>query len=106
MITVTFIRHDGSREEVRTSKGKSLMQAAMDHGIEEIIADCGGACSCATCHCYIADTEKLAGCDIDDLESAMLEHVLDPTPHSRLSCQIIVSEQMDGLEVSLPESQY
>ena len=106
MPTVTFIAADGSQHEVKASPGVSLMQAAIDNGIEGIVAECGGACSCATCHCYVEDEWKSKTGQPHDMESAMLECVLDPKPNSRLSCQVILTDALDGLVVTLPESQY
>jgi len=106
MPTVTFISADGSRHEVNASPGVSLMQAAIDNDIEGIVAECGGACSCATCHCYIEDEWKSKLSPHDDMESSMLECVLEPRPNSRLSCQVTLNDALDGLVVTLPESQY
>ena len=105
MALITFIEHDGSRHEVTAEEGRSLMEGAVQYGIEGIIAECGGACACATCHCYIAEewTAKTGGAD--DMEAAMLDAVLDPKPTSRLSCQLTVTSELDGLVVHLPESQ-
>jgi 2Fe-2S ferredoxin len=106
MPQITFIEHNGTTHTVDVSAGTSLMQAAVDHGIDAISAECGGACSCATCHCYIdAPWQALTGA-ANATEESMLEHVLDPRPGSRLSCQVQITDAMDGLQVSLPASQY
>ena len=86
--------------------GSTIMQGAVDNMIDGILAECGGACSCATCHCYIE--EKWIGkiTEADELEKEMLVDVLDLKPNSRLSCQVTVSEDMEGMRVFLPESQY
>jgi 2Fe-2S ferredoxin len=82
------------------------MQAAVNQGIDGIIGDCGGACACATCHCYIDATwagrlpAPQAG------ERAMLDCVIDPTEHSRLACQVKVTDELDGMVVRLPAAQY
>ncbi|NHN39871.1 2Fe-2S iron-sulfur cluster binding domain-containing protein [Pseudomaricurvus alcaniphilus] len=106
MPTVTFLNHDGSAQEVNVESGTSLMQAAIDNGVEGIVAECGGACSCATCHCYIAEgwMEKVGL--PSDLERDMLDCVVKPGPTSRLGCQVSVTEQLDGLVVRVPEAQY
>ncbi len=106
MPTVTFVDADGTRHEVEANSGVSLMQVAIDNGIEGIVAECGGACSCATCHCYVEEEWQARTGEPDDMEKAMLECVLDPMPNSRLSCQITLSEDLDGLVVSLPEAQF
>lgn len=82
------------------------MVAAVRHGIEEIVAECGGACSCGTCHCYV-DSQWLEKTSAkSDMESALLACLVAPKEESRLSCQIIVTPDLDGLVVHLPESQY
>ena len=106
MPVVNFVNHDGTINEVEVTAGTSLMQAAVDNGIDSIIAECGGACSCATCHCYIDDAWVEAVGQPGDTEKDMLECVLDPQPTSRLSCQVEVTDALDGLVVKLPESQY
>ena len=74
--------------------------------IDGVLAECGGSCSCATCHCYVDEAwfEKVG--EADGTEKIMLEMAIDPQPTSRLSCQIKVTEELDGLVVRLPESQY
>jgi 2Fe-2S ferredoxin len=81
------------------------MHAATDNGVAGILADCGGACSCATCHCYVGEDWTARTGAADEVEAQMLEFVLDPQPNSRLSCQITVSDELDGLVVRLPKSQ-
>lgn len=106
MVQIVFVEHNGATTEVDVDPGVTVMQAALDNGIDGIIAECGGACSCATCHCYVDDVwaEKLD--PPSDIEKDMLECVLEPKTNSRLACQIFVTNEMDGLKVSLPESQY
>lgn len=106
MPVVKFVSHDGTTTEVEAEVGTNLMQAAVDNGIDAIIAECGGACSCATCHCYIDDAWTNAVGEASATENDMLECVLDPKENSRLSCQVEVTDAMDGLVVHLPESQY
>ncbi len=105
MPLVTFISHDGSEREVHVASGTTLMHAATDNGVVGILADCGGACSCATCHCYVDEDWTARTGAADEVEAQMLEFVLDPQPNSRLSCQIIVGDELDGLVVRLPKSQ-
>jgi len=106
MPLVKFISHDGIESEVHVSSGTSVMHAAVDNGVSGILADCGGACSCATCHCYVDEAWLAKVGEADEVEAQMLEFVMDPQPNSRLSCQIEVSDELDGLVVRLPESQF
>ncbi len=105
MPSITFISHDGIEQEVHVAPGASVMHAAVDNGVSGILADCGGACSCATCHCYVDEawTDKMA--PADEVEQQMLEFVMDEEPNSRLSCQIVMNDDLDGLIVRLPASQ-
>jgi 2Fe-2S ferredoxin len=105
MPAVTFISHDGTEQEVHVTAGTSVMHAAVDNNVRGILADCGGACSCATCHCYVDDAWLAKVNQADEVEQQMLEFVIDPLPNSRLSCQIEVTDELDGLVVKLPESQ-
>lgn len=106
MPALTFINADGSEIEVNVSAGVSVMRAAVDNSVHAIIAECGGACSCATCHCYIDDKwlDKVAA--PDEMEEAMLDCVLNRQENSRLSCQVEMTDELDGLIVRLPASQY
>jgi 2Fe-2S ferredoxin len=105
MPKVTFIQPDGRQSEVDALSGDSVMETAIDNDIDGIIAECGGACSCATCHVYVDEAwlEKLP--PPDPLEDGMLDCVLDRRPTSRLSCQIRLSDALDGITVHVPESQ-
>jgi len=105
MPRVRFIAHDGSVHEVEARAGRSLMDAAISHGVSGILADCGGCCTCATCHVYVPEEwlERLPPRSED--EEGMLEFAIDPQDNSRLSCQIIVTDALDGLCVHLPSSQ-
>lgn len=106
MPQVTFVSHDGAVTEVQAESGVSVMQAAVDNGVDGIIAECGGACSCATCHCYVDEAWVAKAGEPSEIEQDMLECVLDPQENSRLSCQITVSDELDGLVVKVPESQF
>jgi len=105
MPLVKYIEADGREFEVDVAVGNTVMQGAVDNLVEGILAECGGACACATCHCFVDEAwmEKLGRAD--DMEKELLEAVVDQRETSRLSCQIIVSEDMDGLMIHLPESQ-
>jgi ferredoxin, 2Fe-2S len=105
MPKITFIEHNGQVHEVQAEVGQSVMQIAMNNMIAGIIADCGGNCSCATCHVYVdaAWLSKLVPADKNEQE--MLECALYIKENSRLSCQIPITPQLEGLIVHLPESQ-
>lgn len=108
MPKVTYIEHGGRAHEVELPLGKSVMRGAVDNGIPGIDADCGGECACATCHVYV-DEAWLAVTGPPPLgsqESSMLSFAALYRPNSRLSCQIKMSEALDGLVVRLPEGQH
>jgi 2Fe-2S ferredoxin len=106
-IPVTLVTHDGVRHEIAARVGKSLMDAAVAAGIEAIVAECGGTCTCATCHVFVdaAFADRLPPPDAD--EQAMLEMTAEPaTAASRLSCQITLEPGLAGLVVRVPAKQY
>lgn len=102
---ITFIDIDGNTSQISADIGDSLMEAAVKNGVDGIVADCGGACACATCHVYIDKSWQNKVNSFGETEEDMLEMVEDFTENSRLSCQIQVTESLDGLVVNLPESQ-
>jgi len=106
MPVITYIEADGSQYEADVPVGDSVMQGAVDNMVDGIVAECGGACACSTCHCYVDEAwwEKVGS--PEDSEQCVLEAVSEPQPTSRLSCQITVTEALDGLVVRLPESQF
>ena len=106
MPIVKYINHDGTANEVEVPVGNSVMQGAVDNMLDGIIAECGGSCSCATCHCYIDEAWADKVSPASEMEKDMLECVLEPQDNSRLSCQINVTDELDGLVVKLPESQF
>ncbi len=97
---------DGVRHEVEVENGYSVMEGAINNNIEGIVAECGGACACATCHGYIDEAwlEKLA--PMDDMEDSMLDAAFERKANSRLTCQIEVSDELDGLVVHVGENEY
>ena len=105
MINVVFIEHDGAEHQVEAKVGSSLMLAAVTNGVPGIDADCGGACACATCHVYVDKKwyDKLA--KKEDAEQDMLDVAFEPNEFSRLSCQITVTDELDGLVVKMPSKQ-
>ena len=105
MVRVRFQRPDGSETACDVAAGLSLMEAALNNGVDEIIADCGGALSCATCHVYVDDGWMDRTGEPSEAEEDMLEFAVDRRPNSRLSCQIKLGEGLDGLSVALPQRQ-
>jgi 2Fe-2S ferredoxin len=106
MSKVTFITHSGVTHEVEASDGSTLMETAMRNNVPGIEADCGGACACGTCHVYIEPEWTGKTGTPDESEAAMLEFAIGPQDNSRLSCQIKITPQLDGLTVRLPASQH
>lgn len=106
MAQITFIQPDGNRTTVEADDGVSVMQAALAHGIEGIFAECGGAMMCATCHCYVDDAwvEKI-GPWVEGEEDMLDCAASEIRDSSRLTCQIMMSDALDGLVVHLPEEQ-
>ncbi|AQS51454.1 2Fe-2S iron-sulfur cluster-binding protein [Paenalcaligenes hominis] len=105
MITVTYIEFDGTAHQIQTEPGTTLMKAAVYNGVPGIDAECGGACACATCHVYIdANWQSHLPGSMQE-ERDMLDFAQSPQDNSRLSCQVILTEAMDGLTVRLPECQ-
>lgn len=108
MASVIFIDHTGNRHTVAIPDGNTVMQAAVNNNLPGITAECGGGLACATCHCYVDDAwvGKVGG-PSSDAESEMLDAVAsERKPSSRLSCQITVTAELDGLVVHVPERQY
>ena len=102
---VTFVLRDGSRRTVESAVGTSIMKAATDHGVSGIDAECGGCLTCATCHAYIDEawSDRIPAPSED--ESVMIECALDVRETSRLSCQIPLTDALDGLIVHIPQNQ-
>ena len=105
MAKITYIEHDGKPHTIEVANGLSVMEGAVQNNIPGIDADCGGSMACATCHVYVKDEwfNKLP--KKEDGEEDMLDMAFEPKKNSRLSCQLMVSEQIDGLVVNLPEKQ-
>ena len=106
MPKITYVSSSGEENIVEASVGMTVMRAAVANAVPGIDADCGGSCACATCHVYVdpAWLDKLKA--PDSAEADMLDFVVDRQPNSRLSCQIQVSEALDGLVVRTPVSQH
>jgi len=106
MPKVTFIQPDESAQTVEIALGWSVMEGAVRNLVPGIDADCGGACACATCHVHVDPAWAAALPAKSDIEEAMLDFAQDLKPNSRLSCQLRVTSEMDGLVVRVPESQH
>lgn len=106
MAKITFIQHDGSRQTVDATPGITVMEAAKLNDVPGIEAECGGGCSCATCHVYITEAWREKVGKPSDVEEDMLDIAFDVRDESRLSCQIKVTPELDGLVVEVPESQF
>ena len=106
MPTIIFVDHDGTERAIEGTNGESVMETAVKNNIPGIDADCGGACACATCHVYVdaAWADKIG--KPEDMEQSMLDFAENVTESSRLCCQIKVSNDVDGLRVTTPESQH
>jgi len=99
MPRVIFHDVDGQRIEANVSAGNTVMEAALDNGVAGILAECGGACACATCHAYVAEAWLPRLRPLEDMEDAMLDTAVERRPTSRLMCQIELTPELDGLEV-------
>lgn len=105
MPKVVFVQPDGVRRQIDAPTGITLMEAARQNGVVGVIAQCGGACACATCHVYV-DPSWLGKLDPpEDMEQGMLETAWEPRDNSRLSCQVHITPKLDGLEVAVPQRQ-
>ena len=105
MAKVTYIEHSGQKHEIEVANGLTVMEGARDNNIPGIDADCGGGMACATCHVYVKDDWFSKLPEKENGEDDMLDQAFQPNSSSRLSCQIIISEDLNGLVVHLPEKQ-
>ena len=105
MPKITYIEYNGKSHTVEVSNGLSVMEGAVQNNIPGIDADCGGSCACATCHVYVDEKwfDKLK--KRESAEQDMLDMAFEPKKNSRLSCQITVSDDLDGLVVKMPSKQ-
>ena len=106
MAKITYIEHDGTEHVIDVKNGLSVMEGAVKNNIPGIDADCGGACACATCHVYVDAAWKDKPGTASAMEESMLDFAEEVKPTSRLSCQIKVSDELEGLIVRMPESQH
>lgn len=105
MPKIVFIEPNGAHKTVDTTTGKSVMQAAVQNGVQGILADCAGSCACATCHVYVDEAWLSRLPPARKAEQDMLEFALDVRENSRLTCQIPVTDELDGLTVRVPYEQ-
>jgi 2Fe-2S ferredoxin len=105
MPKIRLIAASGETSEIDVTAGMTLMEAAVDNNIAGVVAECGGACACATCHVYIADDwlSKLPA--MDDMEDAMLDSAMKRQAGSRLSCQIELTDELDGLTLTVADNE-
>ena len=105
MVKITFIEADGTARTVEAEPGSTVMETAIRNGVPGIVAECGGACACATCHVYVDEEWRAATGEPQPMEEDMLDFASDVRPNSRLSCQIRVKPELDGLVVRTPARQ-
>jgi 2Fe-2S ferredoxin len=105
MLKITFVEHDGTIHEVEAEIGETVMEAAMRGEVSGIVAECGGSCTCATCHVYVDEAWLARTGDRSADEEDQLDNAYDVRANSRLSCQIKMSEDLDGLLVRTPSYQ-
>lgn len=105
MPKLNIIAFDGTKFEIDAQVGSTVMENAVKNSVPGIEAECGGACACATCHVYVDEAwlEKTGGPDV--MEEDMLDFAFEQKPNSRLSCQIKMTDELDGLTVNVPEAQ-
>lgn len=105
MVRIKFRDHTGQIREVEAEAGSTVMEAAIRNGVPGILAECGGACACATCHVYVDEAFMPLVGEPEPMEEDMLDFAFDVRSNSRLSCQIRVRENLDGLTVTTPQKQ-
>jgi ferredoxin, 2Fe-2S len=105
MAKITFVDHNGESRTIDVENGATVMEAAIRNAVPGIEAECGGACACATCHVYVDDAFMAKVGNPGPMEEDMLDFAYEVRPTSRLSCQIRVSDELEGLTVTVPERQ-
>ena len=105
MAKITFIDKDGNQKKIEIENGLTVMEGAIQNNITGIDADCGGSMACATCHVYVQDEWFNKIDKAEDAEQDMIDMAFEPKKNSRLSCQLIVSGELDGLCVTTPKKQ-
>ncbi|MBB4001826.1 MAG: 2Fe-2S iron-sulfur cluster-binding protein [Aurantimonas endophytica] len=105
MAKLTFVTHDGQRYDIDAPIGTTAMENAIRNDVPGIEAECGGACACATCHVYVDEAWTAKTGEPEAMEEDMLDFAYEMQPNSRLSCQIKIREDLDGLVLRVPERQ-
>ncbi len=105
MVQLRFKTHEGKQIELDVPAEGTVMEAAVANGVEGILADCGGSMVCGTCHVQVSDEWQKKLPEQCDMETMILENVPDPQPNMRLCCQLEVNEDLDGIELLIPEHQ-
>ena len=105
MPKITYIEHNGNSKTIEVDNGLTVMEGAVQNNVQGIDADCGGGMACATCHVYVEDSWFSKLLKAEDAEQDMIDMAYKPNKNSRLSCQIVVSDEIDGLTVTTPEKQ-
>ena len=106
MVKITYIAATGEEHVVDAKVGYNVMEAAVKSAVPGVVGECGGACACATCRVYVDEAWRAKTGEAEEMERGMLDFSDDDTPGVRLSCQIKVTEELDGLVVRMPDSQY
>ena len=105
MPQIVYLTRDGERHAHDVDVGSTVMEGAIDNGVDGIVAECGGACACATCHAYIDDAWLQRLPAMQEMEDAMLDAAAERRPNSRLTCQIDVTPELDGLIVRVADNE-
>ena len=105
MPKITYIEHNGKSHQIEVANGLTVMEGAVQNNIVGIDADCGGSCSCATCHVYVDEKWFDSLSKKEDAEQDMLDMAFEPNKFSRLSCQLTVTDELDGMVVKMPSKQ-
>lgn len=106
MPKVTYVSHDGNERTVEAAPGTSVMEAAISNSVDGIVAECGGSMACATCHVFVDEAWLGRIAPMSPNEDGLLDCRDDRADNSRLSCQIVLDDTLDGIVVRLPESQF
>jgi 2Fe-2S ferredoxin len=106
MAKIIYITSDGTRYETEVENGYSVMEGAINNDIGGIVAECGGACACATCHSYVDEAWMDKMPPMDDMEDSMLDAAFERKDNSRLTCQIEVNDGLDGLIIHVADNEY
>ena len=105
MQKISFVDADGKAHVLQVEPGHSVMQVAIENDVRGILADCGGSRSCATCHCYLDApwASRFAPASVEEVE--LVSYAFDPEPSSRLACQLVLTQEHDGIVIRLPRRQ-